>query len=88
MDWNGAAFTLRPPLWGGLETGGKAGGREDGAGGCSEDRDIEAWGRTRGWGRGKDGRTDDGMEGGRKERRIEEMARGNRHGKHQQHSDS
>lgn len=42
MDWNGAAFTLIPPPWVGLATGGKAEGREDRAGDCSEDRDIEA----------------------------------------------
>lgn len=50
MDWNGAALTLMPPLWG-VETGGKAEGKEDGAGDCSDDRDIEAWFRE-GAGRG------------------------------------
>lgn len=43
-DWKGAALTLMPPVWEGLETGGKAEDREHGAGGCSDDRDIEAWG--------------------------------------------
>ncbi len=33
-----------PPVWEGLETGGKAEDREHGAGDCSDDRDIEAWG--------------------------------------------
>lgn len=41
MDWNGAALTLMVRLWG-LETGGNAEGMEDGAGGCSNNRDIEA----------------------------------------------
>lgn len=43
-DWKGAALTLMPPVWVGLETGGKAEDREHGAGGCSGERDIEAWG--------------------------------------------
>lgn len=42
-DWKGAALTLMPPVWVGLETGGKAEDREHGAGDCSDDRDIEAW---------------------------------------------
>jgi len=32
-----------PPVWVGLETGGKAADKEHGAGDCSDDRDIEAW---------------------------------------------
>lgn len=33
-----------PPVWEGLEADGKAEDREHGAGDCSDDRDIEAWG--------------------------------------------
>lgn len=45
MDWNGAALTLIPLLWGALETGWKtcvweAGARA--AEGCS-DKDMEVW---------------------------------------------
>lgn len=49
MDWNGAALTLMPPLWGALETGWntgvcEAGGRTVEGGGCS-DKDMEGcWG--------------------------------------------
>lgn len=43
-DWKGAALTLMPPEWEGLEAGEKAGEREQGAEVCSGDRDIEAWG--------------------------------------------
>lgn len=45
-DWKGAALTLMPPEWEGLEAGEKAEEREQGAGLCSGDRDMEAWGRT------------------------------------------
>lgn len=46
MDWNGAAFTLIPLLWGALETGWNtcvwvAAGRAVEGGGCSEDNDKE-----------------------------------------------
>lgn len=34
-----------PPVWEGFDTGGKAGDKEHGAGACSVERDIEAWGR-------------------------------------------
>lgn len=50
-DWKGAALTLMPPEWEGLEAGEKAEEREQGAGLCSGDRDMEAWGRREG-GRG------------------------------------
>lgn len=40
-DWKGAAFTLMPPEWICLETGGKAVDREHGAEDWSDDRDIE-----------------------------------------------
>lgn len=44
MDWNGAAFTLMPLLWGALETGWNtcvwvAAGKAVEGGGCSEDND-------------------------------------------------
>lgn len=51
-DWNGAALTLMPPEWEGLEAGEKAEEREQGAGLCSGDRDMEAWG-----GKEEDGRS-------------------------------
>lgn len=41
-DWKGAALTLMPPVWVGLDTDGKAADRVHGAGDCSDDRDIEA----------------------------------------------
>lgn len=43
-DWKGAAFTLMPPEWVGLETGGKAVDKEHGADDCSVDIEMEAWG--------------------------------------------
>lgn len=57
-------MTLMPPVWAGLETGGKAEDREHGAGDCSDERDIEAWGgRKEGGGRrdfGRQGKKDCG----------------------------
>lgn len=44
-DWNGAALTLMPPEWVGLETDGKAEDREHGEGDGSDDRDKETWER-------------------------------------------
>lgn len=50
-----------PPEWEGLEAGEKAEEREQGAGLCSGDRDMEAWGRTDGGRKGwKGGRQEDG----------------------------
>lgn len=50
MDWNGAALTLMPVLWGALDTGWKtcvweAGGSTEDGGGCSDDKDMEVCGR-------------------------------------------
>lgn len=52
IDWNGAAFTLMPLLWGDLETAGnpcawEAGARAVEGGGCSVDNDMEVcWRNT------------------------------------------